>query len=517
MAFNLSIREVIEQDTTGLLAVHRTWVRVRLGDVVEILNGAPFDSELFSSESGYPLVRIRDVLRGQTDTFYRGDFAPAFGVEAGDLLVGMDGDFNLGRWHGPKALLNQRVCKLTVDRRFYSERLLQRVLPGYLAAIHQNTPSITVKHLSSRTIAEIDLPLPPLQEQIRLVDKLDELLSDLDAGVAELKAAQAKLQRYRQSLLKAAVQGDLTAEWRAANPPIESGADLLQRILAERRNRWEDAQRDKAEAAGKPLPKGWQGKYSSQTDSVSGLSDLPPGWTWATLAQIGFLDRGRSKHRPRDAAHLYGGPYPFIQTGDIRAADTFIRAWSSSYSVAGLAQSRLWPVGTMCITIAATIGKTALLEVEACFPDSVVGWLPAADCVDARYVEYYMRTMQQRLEEEAPATAQRNINLETLAQVTVALPPLDEQIRIVELVDSALGDSRALHQAVNRAIAQSAAQRQNILRAAFAGELVPQDPSDEPAAELLARIRAGRDVSATTGRAAPRPRAPRRASRTAAT
>jgi len=116
-----------------------------------------------------------------------------------------------------------------------------------LAAINANTPSITVKHLSSKTIGEIELPLPPRAEQTRVVEKLEELLSDLDAGVAELKAAQRKLAQYRQSLLKAAVEGALTADWRAAHgQPQETGAELLQRILSERRARWEQKQLAKA-------------------------------------------------------------------------------------------------------------------------------------------------------------------------------------------------------------------------------------------------------------------------------
>jgi type I restriction enzyme S subunit len=347
--------------------------------------------------------------------------------------------------------------------------------------------------LTSSAMKQISMVVAPAAEQTRIVAKLEELLSDLDAGVAELKAAQTKLAQYRQSLLKAAVEGALTAEWGAKNTPTETGAQLLKRILTERRACWEAKQLAKFAEQGKIPPKDWQKKYPEpvQPDTTD-LPGLPEGWVWATLSQIGWLDRGRSKHRPRNAPHLYGGPYPFVQTGDIRHADTFLSDVVATYSEAGLAQSRLWPVGTMCITIAANIGKTAILSMEACFPDSVVGFLADSDDVLIRYVEYFMRSAQQKLEDEAPATAQKNINLEILEKVAIPVPPTLEQHQIVKMLEDSMGSARESDQAIDLSLKQSTAQRQNILRAAFTGQLVPQDPNDEPASVLLDRIRAER-------------------------
>ncbi|MGR2928870.1 restriction endonuclease subunit S [Acidithiobacillus ferriphilus] len=495
MAFTMTVAELIDADTSGMLGKHATWERVQLAEVATILNGAPFDSALFSTTEGMPLIRIRDVTTGQTNTYYTGAYEDAYLVQQGDLLVGMDGDFNSGFWGSKAALLNQRVCKISPVESFYDKRLLAFTLPGYLAAINANTPSVTVKHLSSKTIGEIGFPLPPRAEQTRIVAKLEELLSDLDVGVAELKAAQKKLGQYRQSLLKAAVEGALTAGWRNQNRPTETGAQLLERILTERRARWEAKQLTKFAEQGKTPPKDWQKKYPEpvQPDTTD-LPELPDGWVWATLSQVGWLDRGRSKHRPRNAPHLYGGPYPFVQTGDIRHADTFLSDVEASYSEAGLAQSRLWPAGTICITIAANIGKTAILSMEACFPDSVVGFLSGSDDVSIRYVEYFMRSVQQKLEDEAPATAQKNINLEILEKVAIPVPPTLEQHEIVQMLDDSLGAARESNRAIDLSLKQSAAQRQNILKAAFSGQLVPQDPNDESASVLLERIRAAHDA-----------------------
>lgn len=361
-----------------------------------------------------------------------------------------------------------------------------------IAQFKEQTKGTTRPRVNLTKIRSIKVMVCPFPEQIRLVEKLEELLSDLDSGVSELTAAQKKLGKYRQSVLKAAVEGTLTADWRANHPPQETGTHLLERILREHRKRWEEKQLAKFKEQGKtPLP-GWRIKYPEPVKPDTTLPELPNGWVWTTLSQIGWLDRGRSKHRPRNAPHLFGGPYPFVQTGDIRNADTFISHASSSYSEAGLAQSRLWPTNTLCITIAANIGKTAILQIDACFPDSVVGFLPVSDDTSVRYVEYYMRTCQQELEEAAPATAQKNINLEILGRVCIPLPPLKEQLKIVSALDDSLKAARDQGQAIETGIHQSAAQRKNILKTAFAGQLVPQDPNDEPAAVLLERIRVER-------------------------
>ena len=140
-----------------------------------------------------------------------------------------------------------------------------------------------------------------------------------------------------------------------------------------------------------------------------------------------------------------------------------------------------------------------MLAMEACFPDSVVGFLPAADDVSIRFVEYFMRTAQQKLESEAPATAQKNINLEILERLCLPLPPMDEQLEIVRVVSDALSSAREQDVAIEFALKQSAAQRKNILKAAFAGQLVPQDPNDEPASALLERIRAERAAHGSNG------------------
>jgi type I restriction enzyme S subunit len=150
------------------------------------------------------------------------------------------------------------------------------------------------------------------------------------------------------------------------------------------------------------------------------------GWEICALEELGDLDRGRSKHRPRNAPELLGGPYPLIQTGDVANSGGYIRAYKQTYSPLGLAQSKMWPKATLCITIAANIAKTGILLFDACFPDSVVGFTPNGK-TNTEYVQLWFSFVQQHLERTAPESAQKNINLEILRGLRVPLPPLELQ------------------------------------------------------------------------------------------
>ncbi len=152
----------------------------------------------------------------------------------------------------------------------------------------------------------------------------------------------------------------------------------------------------------------------------------PKGWEIKSFDALGTLDRGRSRHRPRDAAHLYGGTYPFVQTGDVTRSGGAIATYTQTYSEAGLAQSTLWPIGTLCITIAANIAETGILGFAACFPDSVVGFLPG-EHVRTDYIQQWLTFLKPALAAQAPQAAQKNINLAILKGLKVPLPPVQLQ------------------------------------------------------------------------------------------
>ena len=161
----------------------------------------------------------------------------------------------------------------------------------------------------------------------------------------------------------------------------------------------------------------------------------PRGWQVKKLGEIGELNRGISKHRPRNDPKLLGGIYPLIQTGEVAAADLYIKGYSATYSEIGLKQSKMWPRGTLCITIAANIAKTAILDIDACFPDSIVGFTPG-ECASQLFIHFWFSFFQEMLEEQAPQSAQKNINLQILRDIMVIMPPMDLQNDFTEFVDN---------------------------------------------------------------------------------
>lgn len=159
-------------------------------------------------------------------------------------------------------------------------------------------------------------------------------------------------------------------------------------------------------------------------------------WKPAKLDQLGFVGRGKSRHRPRNAAILYGGPYPFFQTGDIKAANFHLTAYSQTYSEEGLAQSKLWKPGTLCITIAANIAESAILGIEGCFPDSVVGFVADPDKADVRFIKYYMEILKLQMQSASRGTTQDNLSVDKLLTFDFLVPPLPLQQRIAGILSA---------------------------------------------------------------------------------
>jgi type I restriction enzyme S subunit len=159
-------------------------------------------------------------------------------------------------------------------------------------------------------------------------------------------------------------------------------------------------------------------------------------WKPRKLDELGFVGRGKSRHRPRNADFLYGGPYPFFQTGDIKAANFHLTEYSQTYSEEGLAQSKLWKTGTLCITIAANIAESAILGIEGCFPDSVVGFVADANKADVRFIKYYMEILKLQMQSVSRGTTQDNLSLDKLLTFDFLVPPLPLQQRIADILSA---------------------------------------------------------------------------------
>lgn len=316
-----------------------------------------------------------------------------------------------------------------------------------------------VPALQQGVLEQIPVAIPPLAEQHRIVAKVDELMAlcdKLEAAQAERETKRERLAaaslarlnepdpetfhddarfaldalpaltkrpeqitQLRRTILNLAVRGKLVAQ----DPNDEPAEELLKRIAVEKEQLVKEGKSRKT-------------KQLSPIDTANTPFDLPSGWAWARFPEVGLFGRGKSKHRPRNDPILYtDGKYPFIQTGDVARSGGLIKTYNNHYNDVGLAQSEMWPTGTLCITIAANIAESGILSFDACFPDSVVGLIAHHSFEGAHYFDYFIRIVKTDLQEFAPSTAQKNINLGILGELLIPLPPLAEQHRIVAKVD----------------------------------------------------------------------------------
>lgn len=473
------------------------WVWTTLEEISEIILGQSPPSSTYNTDGeGLPFYQGKLEFGKTYPTPRKWCTAPKKIAEKGDVFISVRAPV------GPTNLCPEKSC---VGRGLAAIRGLSGIEPLFILYLMRSYEDelagrgvgTTFNAITGNQLKTFEIPLPPLPEQHRIVSKIEELFTKLDAGINELHKAQSQLKRYRQSVLKAAFEGKLTEAWRAEDQEkIEPASVLLKRILKEQREKWETEQLEQMQAKGKmPKDDKWKAKYKEPVaPDTSDLPELPKGWMWTTLPQIGELNRGKSKHRPRNAPFLYGGRYPFVQTGDIRHANGLIRHYNLTYSEEGLKQSRLWPAGTLCITIAANIADTAILGFDACFPDSVAGFLPERGQCNIYFVEFFFRTAKEALERYAPATAQKNINLAILKDLAIPFPPLAEQNLIAQEINRYLSVADEVEKTITVELKRAEQLRQSILKKAFSGKLVPQDPNDEPASALLERIKVQKEI-----------------------
>jgi type I restriction enzyme S subunit len=412
--------EIVAEAKSALLGIHSSWERVRLKEVATVQNGFAFKSAQFSKSDGMPLLRIRDVGRSTTETRYLGDYDPGYVVREGDLIVGMDGDFRVARWAGADALLNQRVCRITVRSEDHLDsRFLLYSLPGYLDAINARTSSVTVKHLSSRTVEQIPLPLPPIEEQRRTVAAIEEQLSRLDAVQESLKRAERGLRRLQGSVLASSITS----------------------------------------------------------------------WPEVSIKDIGevFVGSTPSRRKPE----LWGGPIPWVSSGEV----SFAHIRSTRETIAEDAATRIHPPGTVLLAMIGegrTRGQAAILDVAAAHnQNSAAIRLQPAKCLP-EWLFYVFLARYEQTRRVGVGGQQPALNRSRVEGIALPLPPIEEQRRIVAEIEQRLSVIHAMYDSIEAAQRHSAALRRSILERAFRGELVPQDPSDEPASVLLERIRAER-------------------------
>ncbi len=338
------------------------WVQVQMGDIASIVMGQSPPGETYNENGeGLPFFQGKADFGDQYPTPRKWCSAPIRIAQSGDILLSVRAPV------GPTNVTRERAC---IGRGLAAIRgNPARVEQAYLRFFFKQAEPIlsllgqgsTFLSIKGNDVVRLKVPLPPLTEQRRIVEILDQ-------------------------------------------------ADRLRRLRVEA-----DAK------AARILPALFIKMFG---DPVTN----PMGWEERKLGEIGQLDRGRSRHRPRNDPSLLGGTYPLVQTGDIANSGGRITRFTQTYSELGLAQSKIWPAGTLCITIAANIANTGVLEFDACFPDSVVGFVPSV-LTTTEYVQFLLAQMQNALEGAATQVAQKNINLEILRKLVIPVPPIELQVR----------------------------------------------------------------------------------------
>ncbi len=342
--------------------------------------------------------------------------------------------------------------------------------------------------------------LAPLDEQRRIVAKIEELASELDAGVAALERVRAGLKRYRAAFLKAAVEGKLTEDWRAQHPDTEPASALLERILTERRHKWEEAQLAKFAQAGKQQPKSWQANYPEpQKPSLEEVFELPAGWVWATAEQLTDETRAITYGVIKLGEQLEGG-VPTLRSSNVRHLHLDLDGVKSiSPSIADDYQRTFLEGGEILVTVRGTLGGVVVVP-ASCSGFNIsreVAMLAIVDPTLSPLLAKFIGAppIQAWLTKNTRGIAYTGINIAALKQLPIPVPPFAEQMEIEAEVERRLSIVDEIEAQVEANLKRAARLRQGILKRAFEGRLVPQDPTDEPAEQLLARIRQGRPSS----------------------
>jgi len=441
------------------------------GGVQGILEGVPsIGGEHLSSDGGFNFKNVKYIPTQFAERLSRGR------IFKNDILIVKDGattgktSFVDKRFPFETAFVNEHVfiCRpssgINSKILFYFMRSKigqNRIMSNFAGAAQGG--------INSKFASNTLLPIPPLPEQERIVAKLDKLFAQHEKIKQALDRIPQMLKAFRQQVLTQAVTGKLTEQWREGKD-LEDADVFIKKIINDRN-------------VNDPTV-----KRKISFESVEGSYEAPDKWSFSFLQNLGEFTRGKSKHRPRNDKRLFNGIYPFIQTGDVSNASMYINDYKNTYNEFGLKQSRLFPKGTLCITIAANIAETAILNFDSCFPDSVVGYIPYKKLYSSEFAMYFINTIQRQLEHFAPATAQKNINMAILTEIPFPVPPLQEQQEIVRRVESLFAKADTIEARYQKLKEKVDKLPQAILHKAFRGELVPQLPTDGDAKDLLADI-----------------------------
>jgi type I restriction enzyme S subunit len=349
--------------------------------------------------------------------------------------------------------------------------------------------------LNQRSMRRVLVPVPPLNEQRRIVARIEELTARSRRAREALEAVPPLLDKLRQSVLAAAFSGRLTADWRANNPDVEPAHVLLERIKKERRQRWEETELAKTRAKGKePKNDNWKAKYKEpEPVDTTDLPELPEGWCWASIDELSRVVRGASP-RPAGDPRYFGGRIPWITVAELtKDNDKHLHSVATFVTDEGRRKSRYIAAGELLLTNSgATLGVPKITCIGGCINDGSVALLGLNGVVQD-FLYHFLGAKTDWFRSLNQGAAQPNLNTAIVKSVLVPLPPGEEAHLVVRRLEQVARIASALRQVLNSGRIDLESLETAVLSKAYRGQLVPQDPSDEPASVLLERIRAQRE------------------------
>lgn len=473
------------------VSVPTSWVVTKLGDFVENEKGKKpkSESKLRTDSHTLPYVDIKAFEEGVINSWTNGDGCRL--CNESDFLMVWDGARAGLVGRGVTGALGSTLVRINFpsmvnDYAYYF--LLSKYQQINTRAKGSGTP-----HVDPDLLWNYEFPIAPLNEQHRIVAKIEELFSELDKGIESLKTAREQLKVYRQALLKHAFEGKLTAQWRAANPDkLEPAAALLMRIQTEREQRYRQ-QLQQWEATGGSKPKAPKPQPPLTAEELAELPELPEGWRWVKLGELTWSVKDGPHFSPK---YVESG-IPFISGGNIRPDGVdFEKAKHISKELHEELSKRCKPeVGDVLYTKGGTTGIARVNTFNVDFNVWVhVAVLKLTSVVKPFYLQHALNSSfcYSQSQKYTHGVGNQDLGLTRMVNIVLAICSIEEQEEVIKIVDDKMSVIDQLDQTLAASLQQSEALRQSILKKAFSGQLVAQDVNDEPAAALLARIRAER-------------------------
>jgi len=401
-----------------------------------------------------------------------------------------------------------RLASSPVDRKYFLHLINSPFVREKISALQSGS---TRKRISRKNLSAIRFLLAPINEQKRIAAKIEELFSELDKGIESLKTARDQLKVYRQAVLKHAFEGKLTARWREKNKDkLETPEQILERIEKQRESVYRQQLAEWKAALASPEGNGAIKKPSKPKqpakisllpkDVLENLPRLPEGWVWHRVGDLCEVVRGGSP-RPAGDKRYYDGSIPFLKVADLtRNPGSYLRTYSYTIKEAGLTKTRYVESNTLMISNSgATLGVPKICLIGATFNDGIAAFL-GLDSSSLLYHYYFWESKTETLRAINQGAAQPNLNTDLFEDVLTPVCSSAEMEAVSIEVERSLSICDQIMSEIDNGIAQSEILRQSILKKAFSGRLVPQDPNDEPASVLLERIRAEKAAQAETNK-----------------